>query len=246
MPPVIPASPDFSGKPTDVLPDQGNTPVNPLNDGIPASLPPEIDSNTPDGILPKTFKLPASTVASIERVIQQLNDGLRPGQAPYTVHSYGIEVLNNHEAYRRLANQYNDLAARYNQVSAALTAANQELGVEQQRNQDLGGQLKQLLDYSNRLEHQPTPVTPQPPAPQISSNEQVWQEKYETARQEIDRLLTATDQDKAQSQALTSFVRSLPGLVGILAREAARTSWYTQEYYQWYFQQLVTNHLSAE
>lgn len=250
-PPVVPSPEPVSGT-TDpdvipVVPAAGTQPENPVNEGIQARLPETPDAGTTDGITAKTFKLPTSTVLSIERAVARINEGLPANQEPWSVHRYGVDTLNNHEIARKCIAEAFEWAKDRENMRTSLALLQSQLGQEQHRVADLTAQLNQQRDYIARLEPQPTPtVAPPPTIAPTPEQELHWQQKYETNRAELAKALKRIDALKGETEDIVALVEALPGVVSAFCIEAARQSWYSPEYYQHFFHQLIAPYLPTE
>ncbi|GEM_PF-5425677 len=252
-----PASPTDSGNTDEpvtpvlpVTPEPGNTPLNPVNQGNTAGLPDASPTGNTDGTVYKTFRLPPLTVASMERVVQQLNEVTPAGQPQLSVHSYGVDLLVKHESARRALTDYAQAQLEIEQLQTSLSIARNELATEQRKVQDLTAQLQQQINYVARLEHQPTPTVTPPPAVQLQAGttdtDSVWRDRYEKAYQKLTASNGRMEQIEADTAMLRAGYQLLPAIITDFCAEAARNSWYRPDFYQWYFNQLVAYHTAAD
>ena len=219
---------------TPVLPNDGNTPSEPVNPVIGGNLAglPEIG---PDGgtesIIPKTFKLPASVIQSMQRAVDELNK-VTPG---HSTHGYGVNLLSRHEELTKADRQ----AAYYqhNYEQALLTNASQSTRLDQARRdlQELQADLQNARDFALA---QPFPVAPSPTATG-SEPDEAWRTKYEELQGELQKTLDAHERDLRAVQPLNVFIKALPAVIDELCKEASRHSSWTPEFYKQYYRELI-------
>jgi hypothetical protein len=209
-----------------------------------------------EGLTMATFKLPNWVLQSMEQTAQELNKNLPLGTKPWTRHSYGVEVLTNHEQYRNALQQ----------LSACQTALNEAL----QKSNDLSGKLAHEQQQSARLKEQldrvlnelhsrsTTPVDPsltESIQPSIQQPESVQETvavtrqespvdeamlaKYDRLSEDYHTLYDRLQKSEKEKNELWKFVNQLPGVLDLLYAEASALSWVTKTYFKWYFEQCV-------
>lgn len=224
--------------------------VNSVNEGNQASIPQTETDGTPDPLIPTTFKIRESTKKSVEKAVAELNQIVPPGTPAYSVHSYGVELLTNHDVLRQAAERANSYLTKINAASERSNDLQTQLQSERLRNADLTAQLKAATDYINRLEHHPTPEPVQPPVmPQAQPENPVNVELQTKYNRLLDRYEKIQDESLSFETGLADlrrFVQYIPGAIAQLSQEAARNSWYTAGYYEKFFRELITPYLPTE
>ncbi|MVM32853.1 hypothetical protein GO755_22630 [Spirosoma sp. HMF4905] len=217
-----------------VIPDAGNTQVNPVIQGNLAGLPPiEPEGNT-EGTVSKSYKIPVWVIPTMERVITEINKVLPFGTPPVSMHSYGVDTLTRHEEFRKAAQQSHYFKECYGVASAQLQQAQRE-----------------LAELNANLANQPVPtgqqsVLPQVTPPVIPPAEQSWRVRYEQVNSELQKALEAHALEKRAAQPVYALVKVLPDLLEQLYQEASSDSWRTPQYYQQFFQELLAPYLDSE
>jgi hypothetical protein len=214
--------------------------------------PVEID----EGMSMASFKLPNWVLQSLEQTAQELNKKLPLGTKPLTRHSYGVEVLTNHEQSRNANQQLNAYQTALNEASQKSNDLSAKLAHEQQQSARLKEQLDRVINELHSRSTKPVdPViidsiqipTQQPEPVQNTAAVAVTEspvdaaalDKYDRLATDYQTLLDRFQKCEKERNELWKFVNGLPGVLDLLYAEASALSWVTKTYFKWFFEQCV-------
>jgi hypothetical protein len=185
------------------------------------------------------FRVPMDVAQSIERKVAELTQ-VNP---KITVHSYGVELLTNHESLHTALRERDEYRQKYEQAVAQINSFNQRYELDQKRIEDLATQVRHSNDYVQGNQYVRTePVIPLSP--------QAW--PTDTNQHVIEQLRRLQSDNQAMQynlQGYQTYAKQTQGFLAQLGRalndlfyEASALSWYTPYHFKSYLEERMESY----